>query len=181
MKRKQIDTFLATAQANGTLIRLKRSFDTWNTYGYIVGLSQKWVLVHTVEDCHFDGWIAFRIADITQSVEDSPTFVDRLLSKRGQLPQPVPALDITSISSLLNTAHLVAPLVQIELEKLWPDTCYIGQVGRVGKNKVRLAEVSPQATWEKTSGSYPLRKITKICLRNEYCEGLWEMLSEQND
>ncbi|MGC4046536.1 MAG: hypothetical protein QM758_22310 [Armatimonas sp.] len=182
MKRKQAHALLEAAQANGALIRLTRSFDTEEILGYVVGLSEDWVLLHTIVECRFDGWTALRIGDITQSVEDNPTsFVQRLHKRRGQRAQSLPTLKLSSVSSLLSSAHRIAPLVQIELETLWPDTSYIGRVKRVGKRQIRLNIANSQAIWEASAGSYPLRKITKICLKNDYCLGLWEMLSERHD
>ena len=170
---KKVHKRLKSALEIGEMIRLKRTFDKRNLYGFVVGLSNNWVLLHKTRDCLFDGWIALRLADI-KSVGADTGFVEQLLKKRGQTSQAHPELDLTDIASLLRTAHTVAPIAQIELEERWPGTCYIGRVEKVGKRKVRLAEIDSEALWNRND-SFLLNDITQVGLGNDYCEGLWEM------
>ncbi len=156
--------------------QLRRTFDAWHTDGFVVGLSEKWVLLHEVYNCRFTGWKALRLADIT-SVESETSFVPRLLARRGHTLQPQPALDLTSASSILKTLPPDFPLVNIELEKLWPGTCYIGQVKKIDRSTVQLTEIDADALWERVE-AYPLKEITQITLGDDYSAGLWEMGAE---
>lgn len=173
MTAKKVRKRLQKALETGERLYVKRAFDAWKTYGFVVGLSDEWVLIHKVVDCRFNGWVALRRADIT-SVGADTGFVGRLLEKRGQSPKAQPELDLTDIVSLLRTAHAAAPIVDIELEKREPNVCYIGRIDKVGKRKVKLNEIDTRARW-RSNRSFPLKHITQISLGNDYCEGLWEM------
>ena len=176
MTTKKVHKRLKSSLETGAIVCARRSHDKNPVYGFVVGQSKDWVLLHKIYDCHFDGWVTLRLTDFT-SVERSTGFVSQLLEKRGLAPQAQPTLDLTEIASILQTAHSVAPLVCIELEKRWPGTCYIGRVEKVGKRKVRLAEIDSEALWNRND-SFPLKDITQISLGNDYCEGLWEMGQE---
>jgi hypothetical protein len=173
MKKAEVYPRLKEALETGEMIRLQRTFDTWSTFGPVVGLSKKWMLIHEVCSCHFDGWQAIRLADI-KSIESDPTFVPQFMKQRGQNSQAQPLLDLTNVASILKTAHLVFPLVTIELEKLLPETSYVGQVDHIDRSHVWLSEITPAAVWNRTR-VYPLKKITKVYLGDEFCNCLWEI------
>ena len=173
MTRRKIVRRLQAALETGEQIYLKRTVGTGKTYGFVVGRSGDWILLHKVVDCRFDGWTALRVADI-ETIEPYTGFVGRLFERRGLTPQARPSLDLTDIASLLQSVHSVAPLVCIELEKRWPGTCYIGRVEKVGRRRVKLVEIDSDALWNRND-AYSLKDVTQVCLGNDYCEGLWEM------
>ncbi len=156
-------------------IRLRRVFDSSALSGFVVGLSNEWVLLHIVDGdtITFNGYEVVRLKDIT-SVSEPGGFVPRALRWRRERPASVPDVLLEDIQGLLSSANSHFPLVALYQEKEKDDTLVIGRVERLGRKKVTLAEIDTRAAWRNTH-KYRYDAITRITLGDGYLAALWEV------
>jgi hypothetical protein len=63
-------------------------------------------------------------------------------------------------------------VVTIHRENVDPDICQIGRVVAVDKDKVRLLEINPDASWDSRPLVYRTREITRIDFGGSYEDAL---------
>ncbi|MDX1933288.1 MAG: hypothetical protein SFU56_11830 [Capsulimonadales bacterium] len=156
-------------------VRLHRDGDTDSLNGFVVGLSQSWVLLNAlnVDTLTFNGFEAVRLADITRMTEPK-SFIPRALRWRRERPQPMPDLLLEDILGLLSSANTAFALLTLHQEKIESETYHIGRVERLGRRKVTLAEIDSRANWKRT-GKYRYEDITRVTLGDGYAAALWEV------
>jgi hypothetical protein len=176
MTAKKVHKRLRKAQANGSLINLRRRFESWRTEGFVVASSENWVLIHQVYDACLIGWVAFRLDGITKVWEDK-TCTAKGLKKRGVFPISPPEVETSDSVAILGTVHRRFPLVNVHTEDLYASSCWIGRVDELSRKKVNLVIISPQAKWN-SQDNYRIKDITRIEFGGNYESLLWEMGSE---
>jgi hypothetical protein len=173
----EIRTQLVRAKRQRRLIRLYRDgLDYQGRYseGYVVGLSPGFVVLHRVADTILlDGYQVFRVADITKAWGDYPSrgFVEKALHLRNQRLEPVENLDLASVETVLSSAGAIFPLLSIHRERIYRDSCWIGQVVGMTDRTFLFRQINPAAEWVGTA-RYRFRDITKIDFGGRYEEAL---------
>ncbi len=79
---------------------------------------------------------------------------------------------VSSLAELLLTANRAFPLVTIHREKVDRSACWIGRVVDVGKARVTLLEIGPDATWDDRLETYRLSEITRVDFGGDYEDAL---------
>ena len=74
-------------------------------------------------------------------------------------------------------AGRVAPLVAISTDESSPDSCWIGSITKIGKRRLTLMEVTPNAEWETSTSKYDLAAITEIGFGGGYEASLYTVAS----
>lgn len=171
---------LHEAQEKGRLIRVYRHFHPdWSDYGYVVGLSDEWVLLHGIDgnSLHLNGYQAYRLKDIVKTRFDK-SCAERALRLRGERAVRQPDTLLVDLPGLLSSANAHFPLVNIHLDEKEPDSCYIGRIEKITRKKVLLREITSEARWNDSPHRFPLKHITCVAFASGYEEALW-LVAEQ--
>lgn len=158
-----------------SLVRLSRNIEQGHADGYVVGLSERWLLLLLVGDgVVYSGFQAFRLQDISAIAVPSPRaqFYQAVLRKRKLRRPATPKVELTNTARLLSSAALCFPLVTIHREIADPEVCHIGLVQSVNRTFVALLEITPDAAWESASTKYRLAEITRVDFGGPYEEAL---------
>jgi hypothetical protein len=172
---------LEEAMTNREVVKIVRQPKSklQNVEGFVVGLSEKFVLFNDMNPDYFaiNGYACLRIQDIRtgETIGGPEQFVGRAVLLRGIEPTVQADIDLTEITSLLLTAGDRFPLVVIHLEKGRPDVCYIGRVLKVGRRRVTLKTIAPDASWDEEVEKFRLSQITMVQFDDAYSRMLWEV------
>lgn len=148
--------------------------------GYVVGLSDEWVLFHYVNVyiARSDGYRALRVRDVT-AVRADQSFIPRFLAVNGDGPVPQPDVLLLDLPGLLSSVSALFPLVRVHREKTHPQRAVIGRVVRIGKRSLHLRCLQMSATWDAEPFRLPLDDITLVAFGNGYNAALWRMAQEE--
>ncbi|MEO6906784.1 MAG: hypothetical protein ABI210_02740 [Abditibacteriaceae bacterium] len=143
--------------------------------GYVVGMSELFLMLHLVdpEYINLNGYVVLRMDDIRRYRvrDDKDFFLNRAFKLKGVNSVPQPEIDLSSFPSLLSTANLAYPLINIQREIMDPDICFIGQLEKMTDKTVTLKEIDPAARWERIR-RYRFEDITRIQFGGGYEESL---------
>ncbi|GAC1361691.1 MAG: hypothetical protein NVSMB32_01000 [Actinomycetota bacterium] len=145
--------------------------------GFVVGLGERWLLLQVLNPAMFlEGFAALRLRDVARIEARGPESVAvRALQLHGEVPSTaIPPLDLDSTAALLATAAALSPLVTIFVEDDYPDACFIGKVVRIGKKRVRLQEIDPEARWWR-GRKWRLADISQVQIGGRYESALYEV------
>lgn len=153
-------------------IRLVRSIPGVDVIeAYVLDVGSKWVLLAAVDVARVDGYVALRVRDIEGIQPLKPDAFYRKASElAGVWPPALPAapIDLSTTRSLIETAHLHATLVNLQIEREDPDVAFIGVPTRWSQKKVWLNEVSNRAIWDDTISKWPFADITRVEFSSTY-------------
>lgn len=160
----------------GQLVRIDRQpIDEDMLEGYVVGTSEKFVLLHVLDpNMYLNGYTAIRVDDVKRYrvLEDNDFFANKALELRKQFPQPLKKLNLSDLRSLIETANRLYPIITIHREKMNNKVCFIGKAAKLTDKTVTLYEISPAAKWNITR-RYNFRDITKVDFGGGYEGALW--------
>ena len=161
---------LQTALRTRRLIRFSRRFEQFDIRGYVLDMGPKFFLLALVSDrIWLDGFDCFRLVDVKNVQNDKyAEFVESALNQRGEGIPPRPQVELTNINSLLQSANMSFPLIAIHREEVDSDVCHIGRVVDIGKGKVWLLEIGPDARWDAQPTEYRLDEITRVNFGGDY-------------
>lgn len=166
-------TDFAEAQSKQQLVILcRKSIDDNRIDGYIVGLSDRWILLHLVDGSvlTLNGYHAVRLKDISSFKIDAG-FVGEYLRLREQYPAEAPQIDVGDLPSLLRSVSESFSLFMIEREKVEPGIGLIGVIKKLTKRNVCLEKLDSKAKWIGTE-KFGLKDITSVSFGDGYTEAL---------
>jgi hypothetical protein len=167
---------IRAALAQDHLLRIYRAEieNGWST-GYVVGIGPVFFALQLVDNaCRFDGYLCLRYADVTGCETDPHAdFITKALAARGLTRSDAPAIDLSSLETLLHSAGAAFPLVTIHIEDVDEEVCYIGRVAKVTAKQLILHEVDPDGSWETSPSHYNLGDVTRVDFGGAYEEALW--------
>ncbi len=164
---------LAAAMAESQIVKLWRQpIDKHPLEGYVVGLSNKWVLLEVIEGdpLVFDGYQTVRLADITLCKMDN-SFVSEYFQRREVFPRTQPKVDLTDLHSLLPGVSKDYAMFVIECERVEPGICFIGVAEGLTKRSLWMKKFSSNAKWIDTE-KFKLKDITSINFGGGYVNAL---------
>jgi hypothetical protein len=162
---------LAFARRKKLLVRFASALDRGTVNGYVLDIGPKFFLIALVSDgLRPNGYQCYRLADIRQlRVPDKfARFHEAVLKKRGIRFPKKPWVDVNSIEKLLQTANRAFPLITIHREKVDAGACWIGRVVDLGRGRVTLLEIGPDASWDDELETYRLSEITRVDFGGDY-------------
>jgi len=151
-------------------VRFSRPFEDETIRGYVLAVGREMFLIAVVSDqIRFNGFQAFRIRDVRKFARDPfAAFAESALrARRGHRPRR-PKVSIANLRRLLQSAGRTFTLVTIHRERIDPSVCWIGRVVKVGKDRLSLLEIGPDAVWNAEPTEYSLRDITKVEFGGDY-------------
>jgi len=171
--RKKIIGKLLEARDSSAMVRVERAHRYSDPLdGFVVSIGNKWaVLARTIDGGYFDGYVAFRLSDVTDVSQEhgfEPTFARRLPEWPAVLD---PEFDLSSIEDVLQSMASRSPLIAIEKERERP-AMWIGEIDDIDNDRLWLMEVRRKATWRKNSRGYKLRAITAVSIETHYLTAL---------
>jgi hypothetical protein len=162
---------LALARRKKLLVRFASALDRGTVNGYVLDIGPQFFLIALVSDgLRPNGYQCYRLADTRKlRVPDKfAQFHEAVLKKRGIRFPKKPRVDVSSIEKLLQTANRAFPLITIHREKVDAGACWIGRVVDLGRGRVTLLEIGPDASWHDELETYRLSEITRVDFGGDY-------------
>lgn len=146
--------------------------------GFPVLVSKDLLLVHEMHPDWFalNGYWCLRLRDIAHidPVGEADRFIGRAVLFRGLEPVVPEGIALTSMAEFLRTAGERSPLVAVHREHIRPGKCYIGKVLRVGRKRVTLRTIDPDAAWD-TNEKLRMSDVTLASFDDGYTRMLWQV------
>jgi hypothetical protein len=121
-KKSKIVSKLKRALETPSIFKVSRSsFSDGPIHGFVVGLSEKWVLMkRTADGGYSEGILALRVRDVTK-LEKGKSFATEFARTQPQPDaQTIAAIELDNVASLLATISKLSPVVAIEREEVFP-------------------------------------------------------------
>lgn len=153
----------------------RKPLSSCSTSGYVVGISDSFVIIHIVtDDFLLNGYAVYPISDIKRYrvVTKWNRIMNRALRARKLGPVLQPKLSLVNARSILESANRLFPLVTIFRERISRDKCWIGKVASATERTFQLSEIDPGARFDVTR-RYRFADITQINFGGEYERSLW--------
>lgn len=164
---------LAEALTHNTLVvAYRKDIDEDRLDGYVVGLSDSWVLLHLVDGsvAVLNGYTAVRLTDISRFNVDEG-FMDEYLRLRGMRSEKQPPIELQDLSALLLSVSKNYPLFMIHCERVEPGIGFVGQIEKLTKRNLHLKKFDSKAKWIDTE-KFKLKNITRVDFGDGYGEAL---------
>lgn len=156
-------------------IRLGEPWSDNAKYGYVLALTDEWVVVHTViHGFWLDDVALFRLVDIKSAKRHpSEEFLDRVVAG---LEVPIATFDAArdaTLSELLQTISERTHLVMFyrQLEPGWVRS-EVGTIRRVGPERLDLHAIDGEGEWAEESGFRAVGTIERVEFGGRYLEAL---------
>lgn len=171
--REKLVAKLLKAHHESEMVLVERSpRHAFRLDGFVVGIGRKWaVLANTMEGGYFEGYVAFRLADVVK-VTRNRTVASKFSRLQPEWPAVLEArFDLDTTRAVLQSFSCRAPLIGLEKERerrgLW-----IGEIQDIQPKWVWMNEVRPDATWRKRPLGYKLGAITALSIETHYLKAL---------
>jgi len=170
---------LARLIGAGIMIEVDRKpLDPHKLLGYVVGVSEKLLLLHVVDGCTLmlNGYSAVRLKDIASFRLDS-SFISRAMYLSERQPRVPEGIDVSNFKALLASAGERHPLVTVALEQKDPGCIFIGkETGRTDK-KLELKKLCTKGRW-RAPEKYAFKDITMVTFDDGYVRALAQLLEQ---
>jgi hypothetical protein len=165
---------------SGALVQIKRSRFNEARSGFVMDISEKWLLLNIVDRDFLqnDGYEALRLIDITD-VEITTDWVALARERLGLEPVPQPDVLLIDLPGLLSSVDAHFPALGIEREDIDPEILHVGRIEKLKKKTVTLHEVGRHAEWHSEETQYRLKDITRVTFGNTYMKSLLEFARAQ--
>ena len=143
--------------------------------GYVVGVSDRFVLLQRVSDDMFlNGYEVLIVSNITKYrvLDDNDHFADRALKVRSQTPNHQPDINLKDFHTLFESIARTFPLITIHREIVDPSVCNIGKPHNMTEKTIVLDEIDASAAWY-GQFRYHFKSITRISFGGCYESALW--------
>jgi len=167
---------LELACSEKLLVRFYSSFGTGSRIGYVLDIGRHFLLFARIDDgMKFDGFDCVRIEDLRRFKVPAQhaEFVLAALRKQKQLIRRKPKIDLSSVTSILQSANKIFPLITIYRERRNPNVCNIGRIENVDEENVLLLQIDPDAEWEMKPKKLRISEITQIQFGGAYEHALY--------
>ena len=164
---------LAEALAENKLsVIYRKHIDDHRLDGYIVGLSDTWVLLHLVDGnvLILDGYKAVRLSDISRFDIDN-SFVHGYLRLREIRSKEIPEINLQNLPALLLSVSERFALFMFERERVEPGIGIVGRIERLTKRNLWIKKFNSKAKWIDTE-KFRLKDITAVNFGDGYVEAL---------
>ncbi|AEG92491.1 hypothetical protein [Ramlibacter tataouinensis] len=180
--RAQVDELRQFAQ-DRSLISLRRAgVDENKIQGFVLGSSDRLVLLQYVYDFNLDGLMVLRtedISEVTRSKTDA--FQERLLADEGLLSR-VPfdySVDLSSWGSVIAGLSGLHPLLILECELMEEPDFIVGRVLEIGANDVTVRYFTGAANWLEEPVKVRYDDITSCQVNTNYVN-IYQRYFERN-
>jgi hypothetical protein len=179
-KKSKIVSKLKRALKTPSVFRIsRRSLSTFKTDGFVIGLSDTWILMaRTMDGGYSDGLEALRVRDVTRVDKDTSFETRFALTQPQRDPHEIATIKLDDAASLLATMGKLSPLVTIEREKVAPGGCWIGRYEGERRKKFGLLLVQPDASWDLYSTGYRFKDVTTVAIDGHYNTALVSVAGE---
>jgi hypothetical protein len=156
---------LAMALDDKLLVKFTSALEEGSVNGYVLDIGPRFFLMAIVDGgIWFDGFQCHRLSDVRelQVPHKYAAFAEAAMRKRGERMPKKPHISMVSLEKLLLSAGRAFGLVTIHREHVAPGVCEIGRVVSVGKGRVKLLQIKPDARWDDEPYVYRLSEITRV-------------------
>jgi hypothetical protein len=178
--KKKVLATLHEVWKEGSLVEIKRKhFDSSST-GFVIDISEKWLLLHVVNGdfLQFNGYEALRLGDISIAAKKDG-WVTRARESLGLQPVLQPDVLLVDLPGLLSSVNSHFPVLGIEREGVAPDALYIGRIEKLRKKTVSLRGLGVEAQWYSCDIRHRLKDITRVSFGDTYMKLLLEFARVQ--
>lgn len=135
------------------LKRVRRSCADDPIEGYVIDISDTWVLMALLSDyIALEGFVIFRLKDVRKVKvrDDKSAFVQKSLEIEGCWPPPAPpiSIDIQNIRTMFDGITRVVPVLGIHIERIDPDNFFVGVPAGFTESGIRIKQIDYTAKWD---------------------------------
>lgn len=139
--------------------------------GFILDVSDSWVLFHSVECFHLDGYCVIRIDDIATA--ESGKFAQtlkRFLRAEGIMNEVgiETRIQLDDLQTIMESIRKLRKNVSISCDYTKTDDFFIGAIVRVGRTSVTLREFETTGKWASGTTNVAYRTVSMITFDDEY-------------
>ena len=170
--KKYYAEFMNALEENKLVVVYRKKVDGYRLDGYVIGLSNTWVLLHLIDGNVVvpNGYKAIRLAHVSQIKVDEG-FVDGYLRLRGMRSESLPWIRLNDLSSLLFSVSENYPLFMIETECKEPGIGFVGRIEKLTKRNIWLEKIKSTTEWIGVE-KFKLKDITCVDFGDGYVEAL---------
>lgn len=167
MKKNEGD--LLKRNAAVTTIRDKTGF--CDVHGYLLDISDDWILVENISEFHLDGYSIVRKSDVKEIRYDKrDKYFEKILKLEG-IKKNVSKkydIDISDLHSIFNSLKKIKLNIIVECEEEGEEVFIIGKISQMGKNFVSMSYFDSCGKWNRQKYRIDYSKITIIRFDEEY-------------
>jgi len=173
---------LDDAAAHLAFVRIRRHIPHGDPLdGIVLGVSPEWTVIADLYDATFDGYIAFRTADL-RSIEvrlpPDPLAI-RALKVAGEWPPAAPVRPaLGSLAEVLGMAAVNGPILDVQTEYATPDEAYLGRLLRLDDTELVLLQIGSDGDWDPEPGTFDVAEVTRVGFGSRYAQTLYAVGGE---
>ena len=133
-------------------------------YGFVVQYNDDYLVLESIDDDNNpDGLIVFHRENITRirwggnEIEST-----RKLINQSQRLKEITTIDLSSIQSILNSVQEIFGYVNISIEDIDSDVCFIGEIESMDDNSIVLHEYGTKISLDRKRILLKVEDITKV-------------------
>ena len=133
-------------------------------YGFLVQYNDDYLVLESIDDDNNpDGLIVFHRENITRirwggnEIEST-----RKLINQSQRLKEITTIDLSSIQSILNSVQEIFGYVNISIEDIDSDVCFIGEIESMDDNSIVLHEYGTKISLDRKRILLKVEDITKV-------------------
>ena len=153
---------------------LRKHLDQNRTSGFVVAVTDNWVVLQDLEDAvYLDALVFLRLDHVTKvTLHDNDVYVSRAVAGLGVLLADFTCPRGATTGDLLRLADQRASLVCIYIETRRDYDLLIGEVIRIGPKRLDLHFIGRDGVWTDFIDSWKLTDISRIEIGGRYIETL---------
>ncbi|MEW6097263.1 MAG: hypothetical protein AB1567_12200 [bacterium] len=152
-----------------TIIRNTPGF--YNIHGYLLDISDDWILVQNISEFHLDGYSIIRKSDVDKMRYDNrDRYFEKILRIEGvrENVSKKYEINITDLPSIFKSLKITKLNIIVECEEPKNELFVIGKITQINKNSVSMLHFDACGRWEKQSTVIYYPEITIIRFDEEY-------------
>ena len=152
---------------------VRDAFEITFTDGFVLALTDDWVVLHSLDGVYFDGIVMLRLRDISRVLfRDDDAYHHRAVVALGETIADFACASSASAPDLLAAAADRADIFMVHLEVLEGESLIVGQLVDLRKKSFDLHFVGRDGIWVDDVDRWRYRDLTRIEVGGRYLDAL---------
>lgn len=174
MKTTKIDRRLVRSMEDGRIATIVRdAFDLTFTDGFVIAMTNEWVVLHSLDGVYLDGIVMLRRQDISRVLfRDDDAYHHRAIAASGESLVDFTCDDDVSVSDLLVLASARDAIFTFYCEVLEGEPLIIGRLIELRKKAFDIHYVGRDGEWAPEIERWKHGDVTRIEVGGRYLDAL---------
>lgn len=175
MKKSKIRRRLQKSLDNRRIATVVRDdFDLRSTSGFVIALTQDWVVVHALNAGVYLDEVAFlRLQDVSKVwFRDDDAYHHRAVDDLGQSTATVDCPDDADVRQMLSIASAHGDVLAVYTEVVDDDALFVGRLIKLRKKSFDLHFVGRDGVWVDELDRHRYKDVTRIEVGGRYLDAL---------